>query len=190
MDTGDRLNQLIATVRDAKAVPMSSSCLLNRAEVLRHLGQLRDALPVVADPAHAVSDRETVLADTREEAGRILDKARHERDDLIEQTDLLVAARARAAAVALESQAESVRLMADADDYVDRKLAEFDVLLTQLASQVNNGRLRLNARRGDDLGGHEGTGQAAPYTTAPARDGRLQRADRPGGADVLDPAFG
>ena len=42
-------------------------------------------------------------------------------------------------------------MLADADDYVDRKLGEFEVVLGQLGSQVNNGRERLAARREADL---------------------------------------
>ncbi|MDQ1536461.1 MAG: hypothetical protein QOE58_854 [Actinomycetota bacterium] len=173
MDARDRLNrldQLMATVRDAKAMPMSTSCLVNRAEMLDRLERLRDDLSANRDHADALlSDRETVLSATREQAERILEIARREREDLIEKSDLLVAARARAAAVTMESQAESIRLLADADDYVDRKLAEFDTLLSQLASQVNNGRRHLTARREVDLARFESSKEVAPVDSG--RDG-------------------
>jgi cell division septum initiation protein DivIVA len=152
MDVQDRLNQLEATVRGAKTMPMSASCLVNRAEMLGILARFRAELPVNLDHADALlSEREAVLAAAREEAEGILEVARGEREQLIEQTDVLVAARGRAARVTAEARAESTRLLADADDYVDEKLAEFEVLLGQLASQVNNGRLRLTFRREADL---------------------------------------
>jgi hypothetical protein len=44
-------------------------------------------------------------------------------------------------------------LLADADGYVDRKLAQFEVVLGQLASQVSNGRLRLATRAETERGG-------------------------------------
>jgi len=107
-------------------MPMSASCLVNRAEMLDILERLHDELPADLDQADALlSEREAVLGAGREQVERILEDARREREQLIEQTD--------------------------ADDYVDRKLAEFEVLLGQLASQVNNGRLRLTARREADL---------------------------------------
>jgi len=169
MDVHDRLNQLTATVRSAKTMPMSASCLVNRAEMLDILERLHDELPADLDQADAVlSEREAVLAAGREQVERILEDARREREQLIEQTDVLVAARARAATVALESRAESTRLLADADDYVDRKLAEFEVLLGQLASQVNNGRLRLTARREADLAHFQGTVPAESEVVHPA----------------------
>jgi hypothetical protein len=152
VDVHDRLNQLTAAVRSAKAMPMSASCLINRAEMLELLERLGEALPVNLDHADALlSDREAVVADGREEAERILEGARREREQLIEQTDVLVVARERAATVTRQARGDSARLLADADDYVDRKLSEFEILLGQLSSQVNNGRLRLTVRREADL---------------------------------------
>jgi len=174
MDVHDRLDQLTEMTRNAKAMPMSASCLVNRAEMLDILGRLRDELPANLDHADALlSDREAVIAAGREEAEQILDGARAEREQLIEQTDVLVAARARAGEVTLEAQTGSTRLLADADDYVDRKLAEFEVFLGQLASQVNNGRLRLTARREVDLAHFHGTTPEASQGPAGGDDGLL-----------------
>jgi cell division septum initiation protein DivIVA len=192
----DRLSQLTATVRGAKTMPMSASCLVNRAEILDALERILADLPADLEHRDALlSDREAVLAAAREQAERILEDARGEREQLVgqgqrilldalaererlidqgelslqeagvererlvEQSDLLVAARARAATVHEQSCAASTRLLADADDYVDRKLAEFEVLLGELGAQVNNGRLHLTARREADLACFEGATQ-------------------------------
>ena len=148
MDVHDRLNKLTVIIRGAKTMPMSASCLVHRAEMIDILERLREELPADLDHAVALlSEREAVRGAGREEAERILEGARRERELLIEQTDVLVEARARAATVSTQARAESARLLADAHDYVDRKLAEFEVLLGQLTSQVNKGRLRLSTRR-------------------------------------------
>ena len=169
MDVHDQLNQLAATVRGAKTMPMSASCLVNRAEMLNVLERLRNELPANLDHAEALlSDRDAVLAAGREQAERMLDGARAECDQLIEQTDVLLAARARAFTVVTQARAESTRLLADADDYVNRKLAEFEVVLGQLQSQVNNGRARLTARAEADLHRAHPGAQGAPHV----QDGR------------------
>jgi hypothetical protein len=158
MDVHDRLNEIAATVRAAKAMPMSASCLVNRNEILDALERVRDVLPVDLDQADALlSDRDAVVAAGRVEAEHLLEAARVERDQLIEQTDVLVAARERADAVVAQARTEAARLLADADDYVDRKLGEFEVVLGQLGSQVTNGRERLAARRETDLARIEAT---------------------------------
>ncbi len=166
MDVHDRLTQLTTLVRNAKTMPMSASCLVNRAEMLNLLERLREELPADLDHADALlAEREAVLADGREQAQRILETAHGERERLIEQADVLVAAREQATTLTVESRARSTRLLSDADDYVDRKLAEFDELLGQLASQVNNGRLRLTKRREADLARFQGSA-AAPAGVA------------------------
>jgi hypothetical protein len=181
VDVDDQLNQIVATVRGAKAMPMSASCLVNRTEMLEALERLRDVLPASLDHADALlSDRDAVLTAGHEEAARVLEGARAEREQLIEQTDVVVAARERAATVASQATAEATRLLADADDYVDRKLGEFEVVLGQLGSQVNNGRERLAARRAADLA----RVQEAAEGPAP------EEHTRPGVLPEADPAFG
>lgn len=164
MEVHDRLKELTAMVRGAKAMPMSGACRVNRTEMLEILEGMRKALPANLHDAQALlSDREAVQAETRERAERILAEAREqserilaaaraERGQLIESSEILVAARASAREVVAQAQAKSTTLLADADRYVDGKLAEFEVVLVELGSQVNNGRMRLNARRETDLG--------------------------------------
>jgi hypothetical protein len=148
----DRLDEITEMVRAAKAMPMSASCLVNRVELLEALKRLRDGLPASLDDAEALlSDRDGVLRDGQAQAAALLEAARAERERLVEGADVLVAARERATAVTSRAAAEATRLLADADDYVDRKLGEFEVVLGQLGSQVTNGRERLAARRASDL---------------------------------------
>ncbi|MBC7558608.1 MAG: hypothetical protein H7270_04495 [Dermatophilaceae bacterium] len=164
MDVHDQLNHLEATVRGAKAMPMSTSCLVNRAEMLEMVGRLRGALPANLDHANAVlSERDAVLAAGRLQAERIVKTARLEREQLIAESEVLVVARGRAGELITQAREESTRLLTDADRYVDRKLAEFEVLLGQLGSQVNNGRLRLTTRRQADLAHfHEAADRVPP----------------------------
>ena len=177
MDVHDQLDHLAARIRGAKAMPMSASCLVNRAEVLDIVERLRNELPANLDQADALlSERATVLAAGRERAERILAGARAEREQLIEQTNVLLAAEARAATVVMEARAESTRLLADADAYVDRKLAEFEVFLDQLGSQVNNGRLRLTTRREADLARFQGAAPARAAESGRHPDGPAEHA--------------
>ncbi len=60
------------------------------------------------------------------------------------------AARERAAQVQQQAQAEATRLLEEADDYVDRKLGEFEVALDKLDQQVQRGRQHLSERSAAD----------------------------------------
>ena len=153
MDVQEKLAQIIQVVEDARAMPMSASCLVNREEMLGELDELRSLLPEQLQQADVLlSDRDAVVEGGRDAAQRLLDQARAEHDRLVEDQAVVVGARERAAIVLAEANAESTRLLSDADDYVDRKLAEFEIALQKLTQQVVRGRARLGARRAADLG--------------------------------------
>jgi hypothetical protein len=153
MGVQEKLAQIIQLVEDARAMPMSASCLVNREELLGDLDELRSLLPEQLQQADVLlSDRDAVVEGGRDAAQRLLDQARAEHDRLVEDQAVVVGARERAAIVLTEANAESTRLLSDADDYVDRKLAEFEIALNKLTQQVVRGRARLGARRAADFG--------------------------------------
>jgi cell division septum initiation protein DivIVA len=148
VDVHDKLDEIVRLVEDARAMPMSSSALINRSEVLDLLGELGAMLPVQLDQADLLlADREAVVEQGRLEAARIIEQAQEEHDRLVEETEVVQAARERAARIERDAQAESERLLAEADDYVDRKLGEFEIALDKLTAQVRRGREHLAARR-------------------------------------------
>ena len=121
MDVHDQLERITTIVRDARAMPMSASCMVNRTEMLDALDRLRDLRPADLEHADALlHDRDAVVASGQAEADRLRGEAEAEREKLLEQTDVLVEARERAATVVAQARAEATRLLADADDYVAR----------------------------------------------------------------------
>lgn len=152
MDVHTTLEELTRLVEEARAVPMSTSALVNRSEVLSLLAELRDQLPEELHHADLVlADREAVVAEGRAEAVRVLAEARGEAARLVEETEVVARARALAREVTEGAEVEAARLLAEADDYVDRKLAEFEIVLERTAAQVSHGRDRLAGRRAADL---------------------------------------
>lgn len=162
MDVHDKLDEITALVQDARAMPMSASALINRADVLARLKELREMLPnQLADADSLLSDRAAVLESGRNQADRLLADAQSEHDRLVEQSEVVSSARGRAAQVQLTAQGECRRLRSEADDYVDRRLGEFEIALDKLTAQVQRGRERLAERRVDDV-------DAAPLDLAEA----------------------
>jgi len=148
VDVHDKLDELVRLVQDARAMPMSASALVNRAEVLDLLAELGELMPEQLDQADLLlADREAVVEQGRVEAARIVEVAEAEHDRLVEETEVVRAARQRAQAVEADAKAEAERLLAEADDYVDRKLGEFEIALDKLTAQVRRGREHLAARR-------------------------------------------
>jgi cell division septum initiation protein DivIVA len=177
VDVQEKLTEITQLVEDARAMPMSASCLVNREEVLGLLDELRSLLPEQLQRADTLlNDREAVVEEGRDAARRLMDQARAEHDRLVEEQAVVIGARERAAVIITEANAESTRLLSDADDYVDRKLAEFEIALDKLTQQVQRGRARLNERRAADLG-RLGSGGAHAVGSSAADDLLLENGD-------------
>ncbi|HEX7355952.1 MAG TPA: hypothetical protein VF288_14105 [Mycobacteriales bacterium] len=154
-DVHARLDDLTALVESAKAMPLSSSCVLPRSEVLALIDEVRQLLPAeIAEADHVLRDRASVVQDGQTEADAIIAKAKAERARLVSRSEVTVEARRQADAL-LEDAQESARLMRlEVEDYVDGKLANFEVVLHKTLSAVERGRDKLHGRADDgDLRG-------------------------------------
>lgn len=141
------LNQLEEMIRKARSVPLSASAVIPRDDALALVQALREALPVQAQEAReVVAERDRVLADATQEAERILDRARQERARLIARTEVVRTAEAEAERIVNDAEAAKTKLKVEADDYVDSKLASFEILLNKTSKSVHRGREQLRRR--------------------------------------------
>ena len=147
VDVHDKLDELTELVETARSMPMSSSCILNRAEVLALLDDLRELLPEEFRHAELLlADREAVIEEGRAEARRILAEAEAERDRLVSESEVVSEALRQADAMRSAAAEEAHGLRREADDYVDQKLADFEVVLNKTLAAVHRGRERLHGR--------------------------------------------
>ncbi len=79
MDIAGRLQQLEEMVNEAKSMPLSSSVLINKDEVMEMLRQMQEDLPEEIKQARwIVKDREELLAKARVEGDKLIEQAREE----------------------------------------------------------------------------------------------------------------
>ena len=77
MDIASRLKQLEDMVAEAKSMPLSSSVLVNRDEVLEVLAAVRESLPEEIKQARwVVKDREELLTKARHDAEELVERGR------------------------------------------------------------------------------------------------------------------
>ncbi|WP_317445598.1 cell division initiation protein [Streptomyces collinus] len=144
MDVQKKLDEIVSTVSGARSMPMSASCVVNRAELLALLEEVRQALPgSLAQAQELIGDREQMVEQARVEAGRIIESAHAERGSLISDTEIARRSQAEADRILEEARREAEDIRADADDYVDSKLANFEVVLTKTLGSVGRGREKL-----------------------------------------------
>ncbi|MDG9714083.1 ATP synthase F0 subunit B [Streptomyces sp. DH10] len=144
MDVQKKLDEIVAAVSGARSMPMSASCVVNRAELLSMLEEVRAALPgSLAQAQELIGDREQMVEQARQEAERIIQSAHAERGSLISDTEIARRSQAEADRILAEARREAEEIRAEADDYVDSKLANFEVVLTKTLGSVGRGREKL-----------------------------------------------
>ncbi|MGE5227435.1 MAG: hypothetical protein ACM3OO_11235 [Planctomycetaceae bacterium] len=133
MDLAGRLQQLEELVREAKSMPLSSSVLVNREEVLELLEEMQESLPEEIKQARwIVKDREELLAKARADGERIVEQAREEQRRLALKQEVAKRAEEEADRILAEAGDKAETMQHEAEDYVDAKLAQFEIALRKI----------------------------------------------------------
>lgn len=147
MDVQKKLDEIVEAVGNARSMPMSASCVVNRAELLAMLEEVRQALPgSLAQAQELIGGREQLVEQARQEAERIIESAHAERGSLISDTQVARQSQDEADRILAEARRDAEEIRAEADDYVDSKLANFEVVLTKTIGSVDRGREKLLGR--------------------------------------------
>ncbi len=83
------------------------------------------------------------MAAARREAGEIVEDARVQSERMVQRTEIVRQSEHRALRLVEDAEAEARRLRHEADDYIDQKLAGFEIVLDRTMTTVRNGRERL-----------------------------------------------
>jgi F0F1-type ATP synthase membrane subunit b/b' len=133
MDLAGRLQHLEELVREAKSMPLSSSVLINRDEVMELVAQMQEDLPEEIKQARwIVKDREDLLAKARAEGERIVEMAREEQRRLALKEEVARRADEEAQRVLTDAEDRAEQMRREAEDYVDGKLAQFEIALRRI----------------------------------------------------------
>ncbi|GAA4430025.1 hypothetical protein GCM10023169_32940 [Georgenia halophila] len=155
------LDELSELVTQARTMPMSASVLVNRAEALDLLDAARTVVPQEIRTADdIVADVEAMIERAKRRADKIVEEARTEAERLVSSEHVVALATQRAEQIVADAEKEAARLAADANDYCDRKLGQFEVDLNSIATQVRAGREALAARAGREAAADEESSEA------------------------------
>jgi cell division septum initiation protein DivIVA len=186
MDLAARLQQMEEMVREAKSMPLSSSALLNRDEVLELLQEMQESLPEEIKQARwVVKDREELLAKARHDAEAIVEAAREEQLRLATHEQVVERAAEEAERILREADDEGRRMKDEAEDYVDAKLAQFEIVLRRLQEEAHTSTRAL-ARTLDQVELGREKLRGAPTTVAEDELGGEAGAEAPRRPELFD----
>lgn len=136
-----RLHELVGS---ARPMPLSTSVMINRDEVLDLLDETIERLPDELRAARwLLKEREEYLAKVRREGDDILDQARTRAERMVQRTEVVKASEARARKIVDAANDEASRLKNEVEDFCDQKLASFEIVLERTMKMVGAGRQKL-----------------------------------------------
>lgn len=144
-DTETILRRVIDMIATARTIPLSSSPMINRDEVLELLDEAVNRLPDELRQARwMLRERQEFIAKTRREADDILDAARAHAERIVQRTEVVRQAELRARQIVEAAESEARRMRMETEDFVDQRLGSFEIVLDKLMKTVAAGRERLN----------------------------------------------
>ncbi len=168
IDAETLVRRVIEVVTNGKSVPLSSSVMVVKDEVLELLEDALERLPDELRQARwMLKEREEFLAKVAREGDDILEQARVQAERMVERQEIVREARHTAQRLMDEARDESRRLRLEAEDYCDQKLAAFEIVLERTLKTARAGREKLSVtpapadRPEVGLGGDEGEGSDA-----------------------------
>ena len=156
-DVEQMLRRLHEMVASARPMPLSTSVMVNRDELLDLLDETIERLPDELRAARwLLKEREEYLAKVKREGEDILDQARTRAERMVQRTEVVKASEARARKIVDAATDEAARLKNEVEDFCDQKLASFEIVLERTLKRVGAGRQKLqvslNAADGSDIG--------------------------------------
>lgn len=125
-------------------MPLSSDSRINKEEVLELLNESVERLPDELRSARwLLKEREEYLAKMRREGDELLEVARARAERMVERTEIVRAAEQRARTIVDSAEAEARRMRHEVEDFCDRKLGSFEIVLQKTLKLVGQGRARM-----------------------------------------------
>jgi cell division septum initiation protein DivIVA len=90
-----------------------------------------------------LKERTEFVQKTQREADEIVEAARAQAERMVQRTEVVRAAEARARQVLEAGEADARRIKNELEDFLDQRLASFEILLDRITRQVSQGRERM-----------------------------------------------
>ena len=143
-DAEEILLDLIDLISKAANVPLSSTPRIDREEVIALLEDAIACLPhEVREARFMLKEKETFLTRSQREADEIIEAARTQAERMVQRTEVVRAAEARSRQVLEAGEADARRIKNELEDFLDQRLASFEILLDRITRQVSQGRERM-----------------------------------------------
>ena len=150
-DSGVLLRRAIDIIATAPNMPLSSTPRIDRDEIIELLEEALHRLPDELRQARwMLKERDEFIQRTRREAEEVIEAAKVQAERFVQRSEVVRAAEQRARQIAEAADDHSRRTKLETEDFLDQRLASFEILLDKLAKTVATGRRRLAIGQRDE----------------------------------------
>jgi hypothetical protein len=144
-DSETIIRRVIDHIATARTIPLSSSPMINRDEIIEWLEEALGRFPDDLRQARwLLKERDDFLAKTKREADDILEAASNQASRMVQRTEVVRASEQRAQKIVDAAETASRKLRMETEDFIDQRLASFQIVLDRVHKTVAAGRERLN----------------------------------------------
>lgn len=146
MDIMYLVDRLEALVNASRRVPLSTRIMLEEADVLAIIEQLRQTIPgEITQARRVLQDREQTIKQAQMEAEKIVTMARERAEYMINQEGILNVAKERGEQVLNDAQRDAIEARGEIESYAVDILGNLEQQLQLHLNQVRNGLEELRA---------------------------------------------
>jgi len=143
-DLIELLDQLTQTVRQAKGIPFSDNCIVDREDVLYWVTQIRENLPEEIHQARwLLEQNRQVVASARQKAESILRETEQRSAIMINEHEITLRAREMAQATIEQANQAAWQMRVASTDYARARLTEVENQLTEVLVKVQKNKKEL-----------------------------------------------
>jgi hypothetical protein len=145
MESLQIIEQILKEITDARSVPLSrDGALVNRQEMITLLNELKKKLPQdILQANQILSQKEAIIEEGRIAGQNVIEQARGEANRLISQTEIVESATQRANEILQQLDDELLKMRSETDQYIDARLANFEITLNRTLLAVRRGREKI-----------------------------------------------
>lgn len=143
-ETEKLLRRVLDVIETARPVPLSTSAMINKEEIVALLEQALSLFPrEMRESRWLLKERGEFLAKAREEAEEIIARARTRAERMVLRSEVVREADRRSRQLIDAAEADARRMRLEVEDYCDKKLGSFEIVLERTMKLVQQGRERL-----------------------------------------------
>jgi hypothetical protein len=140
------IDKLDSYVREGTWLPFGHR-ILSEERLVEFIEKMRSTLPEEVGRAKVIANnKERVIRDAQEKAQQIVTEAVTQKNELVDQTDIMKQARTTAEIVLREAEEKALRIRAGADAYAGQVLADLEMRLATALGSVKKGQDALVPR--------------------------------------------